>query len=163
MVLKLPWAQKRMFWAFEKVIFQFFPKFWVTKLKRFFEKLRQNFQNCLIQDLFIWSFLKNDFEGTFSSKRNPVCAWKLHFSDSYKFMRQKSETICWESETKRLKLLQWKLGHRKLHRKSLWSYVDLKNKCSEPLERPFYSFLQVSPWPSWNHFQGKWRKAFKTV
>ena len=163
MVLKLPWAQKRMFWAFEKVIFQFFPKFWVTKLKRFFEKLRQNFQNCLIQDFFIWSFLKNDFEGTFSSKRNPVCAWKLHFSDSYKFMRQKSETICWESETKRLKLLEWKLGHRKLHWKCLWSYLELKNECCKRLKRAFLSFLLIFEWRNWNHFLKKWRKEFKAI
>ena len=33
MVLKLRWVDKRVLWAFEKNIFQFFANFWVTKLK----------------------------------------------------------------------------------------------------------------------------------
>ena len=36
----LTWAQKRIFSAFEKRIFQFFPNFWVTKLKPFSGKVR---------------------------------------------------------------------------------------------------------------------------
>ena len=41
-VLKLHWAQKQMFWEFENGIFQFFADFWVTKLKPFSGKVRQN-------------------------------------------------------------------------------------------------------------------------
>ena len=72
MVLKLPWAQKGMLWVFEKVLFQFFPKFWVTKLKPFSEKRKQSVQSYLNQNLVIGSFLENGFEATLSSKRNVV-------------------------------------------------------------------------------------------
>ena len=86
MVLKLPWAQKRMFWAFEKSIFQFYANFWVTKLKPFSGKVRQSVQNYFNQNLVIGNFLKNDFEATLSSKTNVVSVWKGHFSDFYKFL-----------------------------------------------------------------------------
>ena len=79
MVLKLPWAQKRMFWAFEKCISQFFPNFWVTKLKPFSGKVRQSIQNYLNQNLVIGSFLENGFEATLTSKTSVVSAWKEHF------------------------------------------------------------------------------------
>ena len=51
MVLKVSWAQKRMFWAFEKDSFPFFANFWVTKLKQLYEKVRQSVQNYLNQNL----------------------------------------------------------------------------------------------------------------
>ena len=100
MVLKLPWAQKRMFWAFEKCISQFFPNFWVTKLKPFSGKVRQSIQNYLNQNLVIGSFLENCFEGTFISKRNVLSVWKKDFEFFCKFLRDEVETIFWESEAK---------------------------------------------------------------
>ena len=42
MALKLPWVEKRMFWAFENDSFQFFANLWVTKLKPFSGKVRQS-------------------------------------------------------------------------------------------------------------------------
>ena len=72
MVLKLPWAQKEMLWVFKKVLFQFFLKFWLTKLKPFSWKLKQSVQSYLNQNLVIGSFLENGFEATLSSKRNVV-------------------------------------------------------------------------------------------
>ena len=86
MVLKLPWAQKRMLWAFEKWIFQFFANFWVTKLKPFSGKVRQSIQNYWNQNLIIGSFLENGFEATLSSKTNVVSVWKVHFSVFCKFL-----------------------------------------------------------------------------
>ena len=80
MVLKASWAQKRMFLAFEKGIFQFFASFWVTKLKPFSEKMRQSNQNYLNQKLIIWTFLENGFEATLSSKVNILGVWKGQFS-----------------------------------------------------------------------------------
>ena len=56
-VLRLPLGQKRMFWAFEKGIFQFFTNFWVTKSKPFSGKVRQSIRNYLNQNLIIGSFL----------------------------------------------------------------------------------------------------------
>ena len=47
MVLKLPWAQKRMLWAFEKDSFKFFEKVWVTMLKSFSGEVRESLENYL--------------------------------------------------------------------------------------------------------------------
>ena len=135
----------------------------MTKLKRFCEKVRQSVQNCLNRNLFMRSLLENRFQGTFSSKTKVVCAWKLRFSGFYKFFNDQSETISWESEAKHSKLFEWKFAHRKLLRRCLRRYLDLKNECCESLERAFYSFLQVSAWPSWNDFQGKWSKFSKAI
>ena len=44
--MKLPRPEKRIFWAFEKGIFQFFANIWVTKFKQFFGKLNQSIKNC---------------------------------------------------------------------------------------------------------------------
>ena len=76
--MKLPWSEKRMFWAFEKGIFQFFANFWVTKLKPFSGKVRQSFEDYLNQNLVIGSFLENGFEATLTSKTSVVSAWKEH-------------------------------------------------------------------------------------
>ena len=86
MVLKLPWAQKRMLWAFEASIFQFSANFWVTKLKPFSGKERQSVQNYWNQNLVIGSFLENGFDATLSSKANVVSVWKVHFSVFCKFL-----------------------------------------------------------------------------
>ena len=51
---------------------------------------------------------------------------------------------------------------RNLPRKWFWSYLELKNECYESLKTTFFSFLQVFEWRNWNHFLGKWGKAFKT-
>ena len=61
MVLKLPWAQKQMNWAFEKGIFQFFANFWVTKVKTFSGKARQCCKNFFHKVYFAESF-KNTFK-----------------------------------------------------------------------------------------------------
>ena len=47
MILKLSGSQKWMFWALEKVFFQFFANFWVMKLKPFSGKVRQSVQDYL--------------------------------------------------------------------------------------------------------------------
>ena len=152
-----------MFWAFEKNIFQFFANFWVMKLKPFSGKLRQNAQIYLIQTLGTITFLENGFGTTLSSKTNVVSVWKEHFLVFCKFLSYEVETIFGESEAKRLRLFKSKFGHKKLIRKWFRSYLELKNECCERLKRAFFSFLQVFEWRSWNHFQGKWDKAFQTV
>ena len=162
MVLKLPWAQKRMLWVFEKSIFQFFANLWVTKLKPFSGKVRQSVQNYLNQNLVIGSFLENGFEATLSSKANVVSVWKGHFSVFWKFLSDEVETVFWESEAMRPNLFKSKFGHRKLPRKWFWSYLQLKNECSERLKKAFCSFSQIFEWRSWNRFAEKWGKVFKT-
>ena len=162
MVLKLPWAQKRIFWAFEKCISQFFPNFWVTKLKPFSGKVRQSIQNYLNQNLVIGSFLENGFEATLSSKTNVVSVWKVHFAVFCKFLSDEFGTIFWESEAKRTKLFKSKFGHKELLRKWFWSYLELKNVCCECFKRAFFSFLKIFEWRSWNRFLGKRGNAAKT-
>ena len=149
-----------MFWVLKKVIFQVFANIWVTKLKPFSGKVRQRVQNFLNQNLVIKSFLGNGFEAIFTSKTNVLNVWKVHFSVFWKFL---IESFFWESRGKRSKLFKSKFGHRKLLRKWFSSYLQLKNECSECWKRAFFSFLQVFAWRSWNHFLGKWGKAFKTI
>ena len=101
MVLKLPWAQKRMFWTFEKSIFKFLAIFWVTKLKPFSGKVRQSLriylnqnlvENYLNETLMIGSFGENGFEATLSSKTNFLSVWKESV--------EAIETVFLESEAK---------------------------------------------------------------
>ena len=73
------WARKRMFWAFEKTIFQFFANVWVTKLKPLSGKRRESVRHYLNQNLVICSFLVNGFEATLSLKTNVLSVWKGHF------------------------------------------------------------------------------------
>ena len=155
MVLKLSWDQKRMFWTFEKGIFQFFGNFWVTKLKPFSGKVKESVQNYLNRNFVIGNYLGNGFEATLSSKTNVLNVWKGHFSVFWKFLSDEVKTIFWESEGKRSKLFKSKFGHKKLLRKWFRSYLELKNKCYERLKRAFFSFLQIFGWQSWNHFLGK--------
>ena len=155
--------RQRMFWAFEKSIYQIFVNFWVTKLKPFSGKVRQSVQNYLNQNLVIESFSENRFEAILNWKTNAVSVWKEHFSVFCKFLSDEVETIFWESEAKRSELFKSKFGHRKLLRKWFWSYLELKNECCERLKRAFFSFLQIFEWWNWNHFMVKWNKAFKAI
>ena len=163
MVLKLPWAQKRMFWAFEKGIFQFFYKVCVTKLKQFSWKLRENVRSYLDQKLIKGSFLENGFEGILSSKTNVPSVWKRHFSVFCKFLSNKVETVFWESEAKQSKLFKSKIDHMNFLRKWFWSYLELKSECSELLKRAFFSFFTKFVWRSWNSFLGNWGKTCEAI
>ena len=158
MVLKLPWAQKGMLWVFEKVLFQFFPKFWVTKLKPFSEKLKQSVPSYLNQNLVIGSFFKSGFEATF--RKVHLKRLKRSFFSFCAFLSDEFQTIFWERETERLRQIKSKFGHRKLLKKWFCSYLDLKNEVSWCLKRPFSSFLQRFEWRSWNYFLGSWGGAF---
>ena len=126
MVLKLPCAQKRMFWAFEKGIFQgFFTNFLVTKLKPFSGKVRKSVQNCLNQNLVIGSFFKNGFEATLSWKTNVLSVWEEDFLVFCKFLSDKIETVFWENETMPRKRFPQGLPGSEFFRKcfsvSVWS------------------------------------------
>ena len=59
--------------------------------------------------------------------------------------------------------LNQNLGIRTLLENNLWTNVELKNECCEPLKRAFFSFLQIFEWRSWNHFLGKWSKVLKSI
>ena len=163
MVLKLPWAQKWMFWEFEKDIFLFFLNYWVAKLKLFSGKARQSLQDHLNSKLVTGRFLENGFEANLISKTNVLSVWKGYFSVFCKFLSDEVETVFWESETEPWRSFKFKVGHRKLFRKWFWIYLELKNECSERWKRAFFSFLLIFDWLSWNHFLGEWGKTSKTV
>ena len=152
MVLKLPWAQKRMFWAFGKNIFQYFENVWVTKLKPLSGKVRQSVQNYLNQNSVVGSFLENNFEATLSSKTNVLSVWKKLFSIFCKFLIDEVETAFWEKEGKRSTLFKSKFSNMQLLSKWFWSYIKFENECFECLKRAFLSFLQSFEWRSWNRF-----------
>ena len=152
-----------MFWAFEKNIFQFFANFWVTKLKPFSGKVRQSVQNYLNQNSVVGNSLENGFEATLSSKTNVLSLWKKHFAIFWKCLSDEVETIFRESEAKRSKLFKSKFGRRKFLRKWFWSYLELESECSERLKKPYFSFLQIFEWQSWNCFLEKGGKTFDTI
>ena len=139
-----------------KSIFQIFASFWVTKLKPFTRKVSQIVQIYLNQNLVIESFLQKCFEGNLSWKSNVLSVWKEHFWDFLKLLSDQVENIFWKS-------VKSKFFHRKLLRKQFWSYLELKIERSERLNRAFFNFMQVFEWWSWQHFLGKWDKAFKTI
>ena len=142
MVLRVPRGRKRMFWACEEDIFQFFPNFWVAKLKPFSGKVRQSVQNCLNQNFVIRRFLENSFEATFIWKTNALSIWKGHFLVFCKILSDEVGTIFWESEAKPSILFKSRFGHRKGLRKFFWNYLDLKNECCKRLRSTFFSFFQ---------------------
>ena len=79
--------------------------------------------------------------------KNEYCeCLKRAFFSFCKFLSDEVETIFWESETKHSKLFESVFGYRKFLRKWFGSYLELKNECSERLERPFFSFLQSFEW-----------------
>ena len=135
----------------------------MTKLKPFLENVRQSIQSNLNQHLVIGSFLENYFGATLKSKRSVASVWKEHFSVLWKFFSDKVETIFRESEVKRSRRFKSKFHYRKLLKKWLWSYLELKNEFCERLKRAIFSFLQIFEWGSGDHFLWNWSKAFKTV
>ena len=155
MVFELPWAKKRTFWAFEKVIFQVFANFGVTKLKPFFGKVRQRVQSYLNQNVIIGIFLENGFQATLSWKTNVLKVWKGHFSFFCKFLRDEAETVFWESETKPSKVFKSKFGHQQVLRNWFSSYLELKNECCQRLKRAIFIFFQIFEWRSWKRFLWK--------
>ena len=81
---------RKWFWSFLELknqicgrlkiaFFSFFASFWLTKLKPFSGKLRQNVQNYLNQNLVIGDFPENVIEATLSSKMNVLIVSKKNF------------------------------------------------------------------------------------
>ena len=142
--------------------FAVFCKFLSDEVETVLRKSEAKYSKLLNQNLGIGRFLENGFEATLSWKTNIASVWKEHFSVFWRFLSDEVETIFWESEAMRPNLFKSKFGHRKLPRKWFWSYLQLKNECSERLKKAFCSFLQIFEWRSWNRFAEKWGKVFKT-
>ena len=127
--------------------------------------MRQNVQKCLNRNLIRGSFLENMLKATLTSKANVLSVWKGYFLFFYKFLSDEVETVFSEKEAKHLIIFKSKFGHRKLLRKWFWSYLDLKNECSEHLKWSFFSFLQIFEWWGQIIFQeskAKLSKLFKS-
>ena len=90
---KRSWAQKRLFWVFENIIFQFFVNLWLTKLKPFFGKVRQSVQNHLNESVVIGNFSGNGFEATFTSETNALCVFFFFFFFFANFWVMKLKTF----------------------------------------------------------------------
>ena len=142
MILKLPWAQKRMFSAFEKSIFQFLANFWVTKLKPFAGKVRKSVQDYLNQCLVMESFLENGFEATLISKTNVVSVWKGHFSFSWKFLSDEVETFSSEKQEKRSKLFKSRFGHNNFLENIFEATLTLKTNVLSAWKKRFWIFCR---------------------
>ena len=145
MVFELPWAKKRTFWAFEKVNFQVFGNFGVTKLKPFFGRVRQSVQSYLNKNVVIGIFLENAFWATLSWKTNVLKVWKGHFSFSCKVLRDEAETVFWESEAKPSKVFKSKVFHNQILRKWFSSYLELKKRMFWRFEKGIFHFF----WNFW--------------
>ena len=163
MPVKLRSAQKRVLWVLEKSIFCFFANFSLKKLKPLFGKVRQSIQSHLNQSLVIGMFLENGFEAILSSKTSVVIVWKEHFSVFCKLFSDKVETIFWESEAKRSRLLKLKCGYRSFLKngfEATWSWnTNVLSLWKEHLS----VFCKFFEWRSWNHLLEKLCKAFKAV
>ena len=123
----------------------------------------QTVESYLNQNLVMGSFLEISFEATLRSKMNVLSVWKRHFSVFCKLLSDEVETVFSENEAKHSNILKPKVSHTKLLSKWFWSYLELKNECSERLKRAFFSFLQNFEWQIWSHFLGKWGKEFKAI
>ena len=97
-----------------------------------FLRSKQNHQNCL------------------SSVR-----WKIAFFTFLQILSEDIENVSWEIEEKRSKLFEYKIGHKKHFRKWFWSYLEIKNECSEPVKMTISIFLQSFEWRSWKRFLEK--------
>ena len=112
------------------------------------------------------NLLRKSFESTLSSNPNALSVWKANFLLFCKFLSDEVETNFWESDAKRSKRFKSKFGSMKLLTKWFWSNFQLKKGMFWVFEKNiflFFFFLQIFEWRSWNHFLGKWDKAFKTI
>ena len=94
MVLKVPRGQQRMFWAFEKGIFQFFCKFLSNKGETvFWESETETWRPIKFKVGHRKLFTKG-FEVTLRSKTNVLSVWQRKFSGFCKFWVSKLKPSC---------------------------------------------------------------------
>ena len=92
---------------------------------------------------------------------NALNLWKWHFLVCRKFSSDEVQTASWESNGKCQKLFKSKFRHMKLLRKWFWSYLELKNECSERLKRIFFNFFANFWVTKLKSFSGKSRQSFQ--
>ena len=78
----------------------------------------------------------------FLESRHPEVTKNSNYVSSTKGS-QKKGISSWTSKTRRSKLFKSKFGSSKHFRKWFGSYLELNNKCPQPLEITFFRFLQI--------------------
>ena len=73
---------------------------------------------------------------------NVLKLWKYHSSYFHKILSVKVETIFREIKEKCQKLFKSKFSHRKIFKNWFWSYLQLKNECSETWKWHFPLFCK---------------------
>ena len=117
MVFKLAWAQKRMFWAFEKNILEIFAKFLSDEVQSISQKVRQSVQSYLKKNLVIGNFLENGFDTTLSWKTNVLSLWKKLFPVFSNFWVRKLKPFSEKGKQSAKIYLNQKFEHKNLLKK----------------------------------------------
>ena len=82
----------------------------------------------------------------------------------FQILSEEVEIIFCESKAKRSKLFKSKFGHSNLLRKCFWIDLELKKRIWWAFGTVIFQFFFHNfGWGSWNHFLGKWGKAFKII
>ena len=160
MVLRLLWTQKQMFWAFEKGMFKFFVKFWVSKLKPFSGKAWQPSRPSKFKvgdrKLFrTWFWSNLEIKHEFSEHL------KMDIFNFLQFLGDEVEAIFWESEAKHRKQLKTKFGHRNFLRKWFLTFFELKNQYCGRLKIALFKFFAIFWLTKLQPFSGKLRQNIK--
>ena len=113
--------------------------FWEGETKRW-RLFKSKFGHREVLRKWFWSYLepKNEYSERFIRA----------FFSFVQIFEWRSWNRFWEIEAKRSTLFKSKFGYMELLRNWFWSYLELKNECSEHLKRSFFSFLQIFEWPS---------------
>ena len=163
MVLKLHWAQKRMFWAFEKGICQFFTNFWVTKLK--LVKIRNKLEPLRPFKFKVGQMkvFRKWFWNNLVIKNECSVHLEREIFSFLQFLIYEVEAIFWESEAKFSKLSKSKFGHMKLLKNGFEATSSSKANVLSVWKGHFSVICKfLSDERIWNHFLGKQDNAAKT-
>ena len=140
MVLKLSYAEKQVLWSFEKSSFQFFCKLLSDKVETIFWRSEAKRWRLFESKVGYRKLLRKWF-WTYLGHKNEFCErLKRAFSSFLEIFEWLSGDHFLGNWTKRSKLFQSKFGHKKLLRKLLWCYLQLKNECWV-LEKSIFCFF----------------------
>ena len=100
MVLKLAWAQKRMFWAFEKNILQIFATFLSDKVETIFPESKAKRSKLFKEKFGHRKLLRKWFWYYVELKNECSEPLKKAFSSFFKFLGKEVETVFRKKEAK---------------------------------------------------------------
>ena len=110
-------------------IFHFFADFWVTKLKPFTGKARENVENCFNPNLVIWIQVEYS-----------ECLKKT-FSNFLQISSLQVEAVFLKSKANLSKLFKFKVGRRK--HLIIWfcNYLEVRTEISKCLKKDYFSLF----------------------